>query len=126
MLTLTASVFVVCYDKMRIRGYIVYLRCATRLCLGPLLFLIYVNDNSNTSAQLTFVMFADDTNVFMSDASIGELANKINTKLKLVGEWFKANKLSLNPKKTNFILFCSKRKSADISIDCSIFVNIDN
>ena len=38
-------------------------------------------------------MFADDTNVFMSHKSIDVLVNNINTELKLVGEWFKANKL---------------------------------
>jgi len=62
----------------------------------------------------------------MSDESIGELTNKINAELKLVGEWFKANKLSVNLGKTNFILFCSKRKGANISIDSNISVNIDN
>ena len=51
----------------------------------------YVNDISNTSSLLNFVMFADDTNIFMSDESIGELADKINAKLKLIVEWFKAN-----------------------------------
>src|SRR6218665_2027686 len=55
--------------------------------LGPLLFIIYVNDISNASSLLHFVMFADDTNVFMSHKSINVLVNNINTELKLVGEW---------------------------------------
>ena len=93
--------------------------------LGPLLFLIYVNDISNTSSLLHFVMFADDTNVFMSDKSIHVLVNKMNIELKLVGDWFKANKLSLNLEKTNFILFCSRRKLANVP-RCDISINIDN
>src|SRR6218665_2944796 len=93
--------------------------------LGPLLFIIYVNDISNASSLLHFVMFADDTNVFMSHKSINVFVNNINTELKLVGEWFKANKLSVNLEKTKFILFCSKTKSAAAS-NCNISVNIDN
>jgi len=53
------------------------------------------------------------------------LVNNINTEFKLVGEWFKANKLSVYLEKTKFILFCSKRKSATAS-NCNISVNIDN
>jgi retron-type reverse transcriptase len=93
--------------------------------LGPLLFLIYVNDISNASSLLHFIMFADDTTVFMSNKSIDVLVKTINVELKFVGEWFKANKLSLNLVKTNFILFCSKRKT-ELNSDCNIAVNIDN
>src|SRR5688572_17787969 len=93
--------------------------------LGPLLFLLYVNDVSNTSSLLHFIMFADDTNVFMSNKSIEVLVNTMNAELKLVGEWFKANKLSLNLAKTNFILFCSKRK-IELNLDCNMTITIDN
>jgi len=70
-------------------------------------------------------MFADDTNVFMSNKSIEVLVNTMNAELKLVGEWFKANKLSLNLAKTNFILFCSKRK-IELNLDCNMTITIDN
>src|SRR5688572_9243920 len=76
--------------------------------LGPLLFLIYVNDISNTSLLLRFIMFADDTNVFLSNKSLTELVTKLNDELEKVDKWFEANKLSLNLGKTNYILFCSK------------------
>jgi hypothetical protein len=71
--------------------------------LGPLLFLIYVNDISHTSTTLQFLMFADDTNLFMSSKSLGELVDKLNIELQKVNNWFKANKLSLNLNKTNYI-----------------------
>ena len=70
-------------------------------------------------------MFADDTSVFMSNKSIDVLVKTINIELKFVGEWFKANKLSLNLVKTNFILFCSQRKT-ELKSDCNIAINIDN
>src|SRR5688572_30251381 len=71
-------------------------------------------------------MFADDTNVFLSNKSIEVLVNTMNAELKLVGEWFKVNKLSLNLAKTNFILFfCSKRK-IELNLDCNMTITIAN
>jgi len=93
--------------------------------LGPLLFLLYVNDIHLASSALHFIMFADDTNVFMSDSSLLELINRLNVELAKVGTWFKANKLSLNLKKTNYILFSSKRKIASVH-DYPFSINIDN
>ena len=46
--------------------------------LGPLLFLIYINDIVNTSKLGDFVMFADDTNIFLSGKSVTEVYNKAN------------------------------------------------
>jgi len=93
--------------------------------LGLLLFLLYVNDIHLASSALQFNMFVDDTNVFMSDCSLPELINKLNVELAKVGTWFKANKLSLNLGKTNYILFCSKKKLA-FAQDYPFSVNLDN
>ena len=71
------------------------------------------------------MMFADDTNVFMSNNSLTELVEKLNAELEKVDKWFKANKLSLNLEKTNYILFCSKHKTI-FSHDHKLSVNIDN
>jgi hypothetical protein len=78
--------------------------------LGPLLFLIYINDLPNSSPILHFILFADDSNVFISHASYDELFHLANTELSAASDWFKANKLSLNLSKTNFILFRSHMK----------------
>ena len=67
--------------------------------LGPLLFLIYVND-FYLASKLKNAMFADDTNLFISDENIGELFQKMNKELKSGSTWFKANKLSINIDKT--------------------------
>ena len=50
-------------------------------------------------------MFADDTNIFCSHENIKTLFQIVNSELKLVTEWFLANKLSLNAKKTKYVLF---------------------
>ena len=67
--------------------------------LGPLLFLIFVNDLHKVTKYLDPIMFADDTNLFYSHKNITTLFQIVNSELKLVNEWFLANKLSLNAKK---------------------------
>jgi len=78
--------------------------------LGPLLFLIYINDLPNVSSKLYFILFADDTNVFYSHSSLETLFQIVNEELTLAANWFCANKLTLNLDKTNYILFKSHRK----------------
>lgn len=98
--------------------------------LGPLLFLIYVNDIPNASKKLSYVLFADDTNIFMSHPDYHTLISTFNKELQHVSDWFKANKLSLNVSKTNYILFGSKRHtstlSATISIDSTPISPVDH
>ena len=73
--------------------------------LGPLLFIIYINDIVNTSSVLNYVLFADDTNLFASRKNLDTLINILNKELDKVSNWLKVNKLSLIIKKTHFILF---------------------
>src|SRR5688572_9726752 len=78
--------------------------------LGPLLFLIYINDLPNSSSLLHFVLFADDTNLFISTSSYQHSIGVINDELKLISDWFKANKMSFNIGKSNYIVFSSNHK----------------
>ena len=78
--------------------------------LGPLLFLVYINDLFRSSSKLTPIMSADDTNLFISHSNIGNVFETINKELRKVANWFKANKLSLNISKTKYSLFHSTRK----------------
>ena len=73
--------------------------------LGPLLFLIFVNDLHKVTKYLDPTMFADDTNLFCSHKNIKTLFQIVNSELKLVTEWFLANKLSLNAKKQSMFYF---------------------
>ena len=84
--------------------------------LGPLLFLIYVNDLYLASPELSAVMFADDTNLFLSDKNIDNLFARMNIELSKVSIWFKANKLSLNKSKTKFSIFHPPSKKKIIPI----------
>ena len=73
--------------------------------LGPLLFMIYINDLCQVSDILKRIMFADDTNLFCSSIDTKTLFLNTNLELKKISEWFRASKLSLNEDKTTFILF---------------------
>ena len=75
------------------------------LLLGPLLFLIYVNDLNLVSDVLNPIMFANDTNLFYSRKDNKTLFHTVNTKLVKVNQWLKTNKLSSNVKKSNYALF---------------------
>jgi len=81
--------------------------------LGPLLFLIHINDITKVSNILNIIMFADDTNLFLSDTNLANLINTANFEVNKISTWFKANKLSLNISKTNYIVFRTKYKSIE-------------
>ena len=88
--------------------------------LGPLLFLIYINDIIRCSHIMQFVLFADDTNIFFSSQSLAELENIINKELDHLAMWFKANKLSLNIDKTSYILFRNRGKKVKNNLNINI------
>ena len=64
--------------------------------LGPLLFVLYINDIVCVSKIWHFILFADDTNLFHSCDNLGSLVYTINLELEKLSIWFRANKLSLN------------------------------
>ena len=65
-------------------------------------------------------MFADDTNLFLSNKDINKLFNDMNVELQNMSIWFKANKLSLNLTKTKWTLFHSQKKKRLIANDLPI------
>ena len=80
-----------------------------RSILGPLLFLIYINDIMNSNNVLSFVLFADDTTVYVQNDSIDSAINNLNTEMAKVELRFDSNKLTLNVNKTQMIIL-SRRK----------------
>ena len=70
--------------------------------LGPLLFLIFINDLAAVSNKLFPILFADDTNLLISNKNLTVLMNEANNSLLLYSKWFQSNKLPLNVK--NLIL----------------------
>lgn len=79
--------------------------------LGPLLFLIYINDLPNILRNCKTNLFADDTCLLFDDIKLQLLETKVNFDLSNLSTWLKANKISLNEDKTEVLLFRSKNKS---------------
>ena len=88
--------------------------------LGPLLFLIYINDLPNASKKLTFYLFADDTNIYYESKDLFNLIKIVNKELRLAKKWLDANKLSLNIDKTNYIIFHSSSLNLPSGSDIKI------
>ena len=78
--------------------------------LGPLLFLLYINDLSSVSDDVFSILFADDSNLFISGKDINVLCDKMNNALKDIQQWLFCNKLSLNVLKTHYMFFTSLKK----------------
>ena len=98
--------------------------------LGPLLFLLYINDISQSSDILKFFLFADDTTVYYSaDPKDGNTEQILNDELEKVSCWLAANKLSLNVKKSNFLHFHygrSEKKKLEIKINNTLVEETDS
>ena len=91
--------------------------------LGPLLFLLYINDLP-AAANLKAVMFADDTNLLIRGKDAKTLSSSLNTELEGINDYFKANKLKLNTKKTKLV--CFRKKNQNINYDdLQIFLDGD-
>jgi len=73
--------------------------------LGPILFLLYINDMCNASCKLKFVHFADDTTVLIARDGIDVAVRECNEELLHVVDWLAANRLSLNIAKTSYMVF---------------------
>ena len=86
--------------------------------MGPLLFLIYTNDLCTVCKNTISVLFADDTNLFSSGLAATGIQDGVNHDLAIITKWLKANKLSLNIKKTHYMCFSAKKNKVkpDISL----------
>ena len=75
--------------------------------IGPLLFILYINDFNACTKDLKFIHFADDSTLYAKGNSLSDLAAKINTELHEVVKWLQINRVSLNVSKAFFTLFFS-------------------
>ena len=90
--------------------------------LDPLLFLLYINDIYRSSEILKFILYADDTNIFYSCEILDQLSEVVNWELRGVMQWFRANRLSVNLKKTNFVVFGSSGRTRK-NDKCELFLD---
>ena len=88
--------------------------------LGPLVFLLYINDLPNISKVLNFYLFADDTNIYYESNSLSELERTVNKELRKLYLWLNVNRLSLNLDKTNFIIFHPFNKPSQQNVTIKI------
>ena len=97
--------------------------------LGPLLFLIYINDLPNLSRKTHVTLYADDTTLSLSNTDYDLLTDELNTELELVRKWTIVNRLTINETKTEMICFSNRNISPtnnDVSIGGSSIKFIDS
>ena len=84
-----------------------YIKCGVPQgsILGPLLFLLYINDLSRVSSVIFSLLFADDSNMFMSGRNPNTMIKSMNVEMVKIIEWLQVNKLTLNVKKTHYMFF---------------------
>ena len=89
--------------------------------LGPLLFLIYINDLSSVSNKIFSLLFADDSNQFLSGKDPNSLITEMNSEISGVTEWLDSNKLSLNLDKTHYMIL--RRPKTKVMITKDLVIN---
>ena len=90
--------------------------------LGPLLFLVYINDLSDCLTSTKASMFADDTNISCCGGSSVEVEQKLNTDLENVHKWLISNKLTLNVEKTEYMIIGSRNRLNQIHSNPEIVI----
>jgi len=91
--------------------------------LGPLLFLIYINDLTNIADYATTRMYADDTNMTFTANNILELQHDINVDFQYLQNWLIANRLTLNVLKTEYMLVGSRQRKATLTQGLNLSMN---
>ena len=108
-----------CTEIGNTQSEIDYVKCGVPQgsILGPLLFLLYINDIVHSSELLRFTLFADDTSLFYSHKSAQQATKILNDELAKISNWLAANKLSLNVGKSKLLVFNNKK---NIKIDITL------
>ena len=101
---------VVVYDG--VKSYTIDCGVPQGSILGPLFFIVFMNDIFHASQSLFNILYADDTSIFLSGRDLDKLIRELNAELVLVTEWLKANKLTLNTEKTYYMVFHRGRRKS--------------
>ena len=84
--------------------------------LGPIFFILYINDLPNALELSKSYLFADDTSIYYSNSDIKQLEFVLNSELRKLDIWMKSNKLSVNISKTNDIIFRPRQKKINLNL----------
>lgn len=90
--------------------------------IGPLLFIIYINDLPNVSSLLSFILYADDSSIFINGNNLDNILSILNNELVKINRWLQANKLTLNTSKSTYMIMCSPKKKFNTDT-CDLFIN---
>ena len=105
----------VSYDKTNSDMYRISTGVPQGSILGPLLFIIYINDLYNASKLFKMIIYADDTTLYSTLDVFGNYISKnLNLELTKVADWLKLNKLSINIRKSKFMVFHMPQKQVNI------------
>lgn len=91
--------------------------------LGPLLFLLYINDLPDILCKTTPCLYADDTQIFASSDDYTVLIDKLNFDLRKISEWLARNKLQHHPTKTKVMIVGSTRNLKNKVCDLPVMLN---
>ena len=84
--------------------------------LGPLLFLIYINDIKKSIVHGSVKLFADDTTIFYKGTKMGDIQHLIEEDLTNIGNWLCFNKLAVNVSKSNYMVICSRQRYQSLPV----------
>ena len=114
----------ICLIDCNLQLLMVLFRALQRLLqgsiLGPLLFLLYVNDIANSVPDQNIKLFADDTNLFISTTNQSLLDSIANEAMSNLNSWFIVNRLSLNLDKTCYMVFSPRRLDSRIEFNLQL------
>ena len=88
--------------------------------LGPLLFILYINDLPQVCNLAEYIFYADDANIIITADSYDNLKTKVDTVLRKINDWVSSNGLKLNIKKTKYMIFTNRH---NINSDLDIYLN---
>ena len=91
--------------------------------LGPLLFILYLNDLPNCLTNVQYRMYTDDTHLTFASNNVAHLERDLNEDLTKVNEWLIANNLTLNKSKTEFMLIGSRQRLQTFNTPPSLFID---
>ena len=117
----------VCYNDTLSATMPITHRVTQGSILGPLLFILYINDLANVSENLSSILFADDTTVLIEDANINTMIATLNCELAKLTEWLNANKLLINVSKSHYMVLHRSRwkiNKGNILLDTTILSQV--